>query len=82
MRRFLIVAVFLAVVSLYMLTIATGNSSKLADYFWWILAAAGILIGGLLAVLMRYVWLLMRDSRRAICEPNMPRRLSRIKSHA
>ena len=53
MRRFLIVAVFLAVVSLYMLTIATGNSSKLADYFWWILAAAGILIGGLLAVLMR-----------------------------
>ena len=28
MRRFLIVAVFLAMVSLYMLTIATGNSNK------------------------------------------------------
>lgn len=76
MRRFLIVAVFLAVVSLYMLTIATGNSSKLADYFWWILAAAGILIGGLLAVLMRYVWLLMRDSRRGIFGSQIARRLA------
>lgn len=76
MRRFLIVAVFLAMVSLYMLTIATGNSSKLADYFWWILAAAGILIGGLLAVLMRYAWLLMRDSRRGIFGSQIARRLA------
>ena len=76
MRRFLLIAGILAVVSLYTLTVATGNASKLADYFWWIIAASSVLIGVLLVVLLRYVWLLMRDSRRGIFGSQIARRLS------
>ena len=75
MRRFLLLAGILAVISLYTLTVATGNASKLADYFWWIIAASSVLIGVLLMVLLRYVWLLMRDSRRGIFGSQIARRL-------
>lgn len=75
MRRFLLITGILAVISLYTLTVATGNASKLADYFWWIIAASSVLIGVLLAVLLRYVWLLMRDSRRGIFGSQIARRL-------
>ena len=75
MRRFLLITGILAVISLYTLTVATGNASPLADYFWWIIAASSVLIGILLLVLLRYVWLLMRDSRRGIFGSQIARRL-------
>lgn len=76
MRSFLLVAGFLAVVFLYTLTIATGYTSSLGDYFWWIIAACAVLIGLLLAVLLRYLWLLLRDSRRRIFGSQIARRLA------
>ena len=36
MRRFLLIAAVFAVVLLYGLTVATGSSNVLSDYFWWI----------------------------------------------
>ncbi|VEJ22104.1 sensor histidine kinase [Neisseria animaloris] len=76
MRSFLLVTGFLAVVFLYTLTIATGYTSSLGDYFWWIIAACAVLIGLLLAVLLRYLWLLLRDSRRRIFGSQIARRLA------
>ncbi|MDO1510654.1 MULTISPECIES: PAS domain-containing sensor histidine kinase [unclassified Neisseria] len=76
MRSFLLVAGLLAVVFLYTLTVATGYTSSLGDYFWWIIAACAVLIGLLLAVLLRYLWLLLRDSRRRIFGSQIARRLA------
>ena len=64
MRRFLLIAVLLAVALLYGLTVATGSSSRIADYFWWIIVLCGLLMLVLAAVLVRYVLLLMRDPER------------------
>ena len=41
MRRFLLIAAVFAVVLLYGLTVATGSSNVLSDYFWWIVALCG-----------------------------------------
>ena len=44
MRRFLLIAAVFAVVLLYGLTVATGSSNVLSDYFWWIVALCGLLL--------------------------------------
>ena len=67
MRRFLLIAAVFAVVLLYGLTVATGSSNVLSDYFWWIVALCGLLLLVLAAVLVRYVVLLMRDIAHQHC---------------
>ena len=52
MRRFLLIAAVFAVVLLYGLTVATGSSNVLSDYFWWIVALCGLLLLVLAAVLL------------------------------
>ncbi|PJO77309.1 HAMP domain-containing protein [Neisseria brasiliensis] len=76
MRRFLLIAVLLAVALLYGLTVATGSSSRIADYFWWIIVLCGLLMLVLAAVLVRYVLLLMRDSKNGVFGSQIARRLS------
>ncbi|WP_165010530.1 sensor histidine kinase [Neisseria yangbaofengii] len=76
MRRFLLIAVLLAVALLYGLTVATGSSSRIADYFWWIIVLCGLLMLVLSAVLVRYVLLLMRDSKNGVFGSQIARRLS------
>ncbi len=76
MRRFLLIAVLLAVALLYGLTVATGSSSRIADYFWWIIVLCGLLMLVLAAVLVRYVLLLMRDSQNGVFGSQIARRLS------
>ena len=66
MRRFLLIAAVFAVVLLYGLTVATGSSNVLSDYFWWIVALCGLLLLVLAAVLVRYVVLLMRDNSKSV----------------
>lgn len=76
MRRFLLTAVLSAVALLYGLTAATGSSSPIADYFWWIIVLCGLLMLVLAAVLVRYVLLLMRDSNHGVFGSQIARRLS------
>lgn len=76
MRRFLLIAALSAVALLYGLTVATGSSSNLADYFWWIIVLCALLMLVLAAVLIRYVLLLMRDSDNGVFGSQIARRLS------
>lgn len=76
MRRFLLIAALLAVGLLYGLTVATGSTSALADYFWWIIALCVLLMLVLAAVLARYVLLLMRDKSKGVFGSQIARRLS------
>ena len=76
MRRFLLIAAVFAVVLLYGLTVATGSSNVLSDYFWWIVALCGLLLLVLAAVLVRYVVLLMRDNSKSVFGSQIARRLS------
>ena len=76
MRRFLLIAAVFAVVLLYGLTVATGSSSVLSDYFWWIVALCGLLLLVLAAVLVRYVVLLIRDNSKSVFGSQIARRLS------
>ncbi|WP_107810689.1 sensor histidine kinase [Neisseria subflava] len=76
MRRFLLIAAVFSVVLLYGLTVATGSSSVLSDYFWWIVALCGLLLLVLAAVLVRYVVLLMRDNSKSVFGSQIARRLS------
>ncbi|KLT71982.1 ATPase [Neisseria arctica] len=76
MRRFLLIAGLLAVILLYTLTLATGNNSRLADYFWWIITISALLTIFLLGILIRYVWLLLRDNQHGILGSKIARRLA------
>ncbi|ASK27215.1 PAS domain-containing sensor histidine kinase [Neisseria chenwenguii] len=76
MRRFLILAAATAVILLYGLTVATDSSSRLADYFWWIIALCAVLLAMLATALVRYVMMLMRDSRGGIFGSQIAKRLS------
>ena len=76
MRRFLLIAAVFAVVLLYGLTVATGSSNILSDYFWWIVALCGLLLLVLAAVLVRYVVLLIRDNSKSVFGSQIARRLS------
>ncbi|HFC8543077.1 sensor histidine kinase [Neisseria weaveri] len=76
MRYFLPLAALLAVISLYSLTEATMKNSNLGDYFWWIIAVSAVFIGILSAVLLRYVWLLMRDKKHGLFGSQIARRLA------
>ena len=75
MRRFLLIAVLAAVGLLYGLTIATGSTSPLAEYFWWIIALCALLMLVLISVLTRYVLLLMRDKSKGVFGSQIARRL-------
>ncbi|WP_373740934.1 ATP-binding protein [Neisseria sp.] len=76
MRRFLLTAAFLAVILLYALTVATDNSNLLGAYFWWIIALTVLLLTVLATVLVRYVWMLLRDSKRGLFGSQIARRLA------
>ncbi|HFC3366632.1 TPA: ATP-binding protein [Neisseria gonorrhoeae] len=75
MRRFLPIAAICAVVLLYGLTAATGSTSSLADYFWWIVSFSAMLLV-LSAVLARYVILLLKDRRNGVFGSQIAKRLS------
>ncbi|MCC9396078.1 hypothetical protein LN384_27300, partial [Enterobacter hormaechei subsp. steigerwaltii] len=63
-------------VLLYGLTAATGSTSSLADYFWWIVAFSAMLLLVLSAVLARYVILLLKDRRDGVFGSQIAKRLS------
>ena len=55
MRRLLTFIAVLGMLALYVLALATGHASKLAQYFWWILTFSAALLGILLTILIKLV---------------------------
>ncbi|AJE19031.1 ATPase [Neisseria elongata subsp. glycolytica ATCC 29315] len=79
MRRrysYLILLVALAAALVYSLTLATNSGSPLSEYFWWLIAAGGLIVTILLAMLIRYGWLLLRHNRHNMLGSRLTRRLA------
>ena len=79
MRRrysYLIFLVALAATLVYSLTLATNSGSPLSEYFWWLIAAGGLIVTILLAMLLRYGWLLLRHNRHNMLGSRLTRRLA------
>jgi len=79
MRRrysYLIFLVALAAALVYSLTLATNSGSPLSEYFWWLIAAGGLIVTILLAILLRYGWLLLRHNRHNMLGSRLTRRLA------
>lgn len=51
--RYPVIAAALGVVLLYLLAISTGNTSKLAEYYWWVFGLNVLGLLGLLGVVVR-----------------------------
>lgn len=79
MRRrysYLILLVALAAALVYSLTLATNSGSPLSEYFWWLIAAGGLIVTILLAMLIRYGWLLLRHNRHNMLGSRLTHRLA------
>ena len=79
MRRrysYLILLVALAAALVYSLTLATNSGSPLSEYFWWLIAAGGLIVTILFAMLLRYGWLLLRHNRHNMLGSRLTRRLA------
>ena len=76
MRRFLLVMAVFSVVTLYILALATGNASALSAYFWWVFGFSSLLLLALLGMVGKYVWQLVRSSRRHEFGSQIARRLA------
>ena len=73
---YLILLVALAAALVYSLTLATNSGSPLSEYFWWLIAAGGLIVTILLAMLLRYGWLLLRHNRHNMLGSRLTRRLA------
>lgn len=76
MQRFLLTLGFIALSILFLLVLSTDNSSRLAPYFWYIGGACLALIAAMIAVILRYIWLIVRDRRSRVFGSRIARRLS------
>ena len=78
MRRLLSFIAVLGMLALYVLALATGHASKLAQYFWWILTFSAALLGILLTILISQLWKLWLDRRRRVFGSQTALRLAKM----
>ena len=78
MRRLLTFVAVLGMLALYVLALATGHASKLAQYFWWILTFSAALLGILLTILISQLWKLWLDRRRRVFGSQTALRLAKM----
>ncbi|OAM29300.1 MULTISPECIES: PAS domain-containing sensor histidine kinase [Eikenella] len=76
MRRLLIFIAVLGILALYVLALATGHASKLAQYFWWILTFSAALLGILLTILISQLWKLWHSRRQRVFGSQIATRLA------
>ena len=75
-RRYLFLLALICAAIVYALTVATGSDSSLSQYFWGIIAAAGLMVSVLLILVLRYGWLLLRHSQQNMLGSRLARRLA------
>ena len=78
MRRLLTFIAVLGMLALYVLALATGHASRLAQYFWWILTFSAALLGILLTILVSQLWKLWLDRRRRVFGSQTAIRLAKM----
>ena len=78
MRRLLTLIAVLGMLALYVLALATGHASKLAQYFWWVLTFSASLLGILLTILISQLWKLWLDRRRRVFGSQTALRLAKM----
>ncbi len=78
MRRLLTLIAVLGMLALYVLALATGHASKLAQYFWWVLTFSAALLGILLTILISQLWKLWLDRRRRVFGSQTALRLAKM----
>lgn len=64
MSRFIFILVVLCVVTLYVLTVATGNTGFLSGYFWIAFGFASLLLIALVLMVGAYWWKLLQSRHR------------------
>lgn len=76
MQYLLLAVAALSVVMLYLLALATGNATVLAEYFWWVLGVNGLLLLALIAVVARQIWQLYQNIRKRVFGAQLARKLA------
>lgn len=78
MRRFLIFCGIAAFVVLYFLTLSTDINSRYAPYFWVIASTAASLALCLFIVVIRFIFMILKDKNNYVFGSQIARRLSRM----
>lgn len=65
----------IAAIMLYLLAIATGNASKLEDYYWWVFGLNALLLAALAGVVGRQMLRLRRRVRRRVFGAKLTQKL-------
>ncbi|MDN0083064.1 ATP-binding protein [Crenobacter sp. SG2305] len=60
MRQVILAVATLGTILLYLLALSTGNTSKLAEYYWWVFGLNALLLTGLVGVIARQLLRLRR----------------------
>ena len=66
MRATMSVVATLGLIVLYLLAVSTGNASRLADYYWDIVALSGVLGMAMLGLIGRQLWQLRQRVRAKV----------------
>ncbi len=75
MKTVLLVLSVIVVLLSYVLILATGNGSKLSDYYWWFFGFNVLLLATLSFLACRQFWLLYQDNRKRVFGAKITRRL-------
>jgi nitrogen fixation/metabolism regulation signal transduction histidine kinase len=60
MRQVILAVATLGTILLYLLALSTGNTSKLAEYYWWVFGLNALVLTGLVGVITRQLLRLRR----------------------
>jgi len=75
MRYLAIAGATLSFILLYLLAVATGNTSKLAEYYWWVFGLNALLLVALLGVLARQLMRLRQRLKSRIFGAKLTQKL-------
>ncbi|UTH75483.1 ATP-binding protein [Chromobacterium sp. IIBBL 290-4] len=76
MRYATIALATVGTILLYLLAIATGNASKLNDYYWWVFGLNSLLLFSLLTVVGRQLWRLRQRVKNRVFGAKLTQRLA------
>ncbi|RBH33683.1 two-component sensor histidine kinase, partial [Pseudomonas sp. MWU13-2860] len=75
MRYAVVALATLGAILLYLLALATGNASKLNDYYWWVFGLNGLLLATLLGVVARQLLRLRQRVRDRVFGAKLTQKL-------
>ena len=76
MRYATIAMATVGAILLYLLAVATGNASKLNDYYWWVFGLNSLLLLALLGVVGRQLWRLRQRVRNRVFGAKLTQKLA------